>query len=491
MTAAAPAPALPNPPRVLVAEDDAGLRTVLSKALTRREIQVVQASDGGAARSLLLSEPFDVAVFDIRMPVLSGLELLSLSQGLKAPPRVVVITAQDSMDNAIHAMKGGAYEYLCKPFDVDEFVDVVVRAAGAGVQGRAEHRDDGRRNAPETRTLFGRSPGMQRVFKAIGRSAASPYAVLILGESGTGKELVARILHRESPRAKGPFVAINAAAIPSDLLEAELFGHVRGAFTGATTVREGKFAAAHGGTLFLDEIGEMSAQVQAKLLRVLQEKEFHPVGADTAVRVDTRVIAATHRDLAEDVRAGRFRADLFYRLHVLTIELPPLRERKEDIPQLAAWLLDRHAREGSIEARSLAEDAIAWLLDYTWPGNVRELENTLVRAATFAQGPILHASDLLDPAEADRRRRGGQNESFEDWLRNRLGPVVRAFPEPTAHTPSDLHALVVGSTERVVIELVLQRTGGNQVRAADLLGIHRNTLRRRMDELGLDPKRGR
>jgi two-component system nitrogen regulation response regulator GlnG len=483
----------PSPPRVLLAEDDASLRLVLGKALARRDLRVTQAENGGEARRLLLAEPWDVAVFDVRMPVLTGLDLLPVVQALPDPPRVVVITAQDTMENAISAMKGGAFEYLCKPFDVDEFVDLVVRAAGSGspTQGPRERIDDGRANAPETRTLFGRSPGMQRVFKAIGRAAPSPHVVLILGESGTGKELVARILHRESTRARGPFVAINAAAIPAELLEAELFGHARGAFTGAQAPREGKFAAAQGGTLFLDEIGELSLGVQAKLLRVLQEKEFHPVGSDRPSRVDARVIAATHRDLAEDVRAGRFRADLFYRLHVLTIELPPLRDRKADIPQLATWLLERHAREGSIPRKALSEDAIAWLLDYTWPGNVRELENTLLRAATFAHGAVVEARDLLDPMVAERRRLGGQNESFEDWLRARLGPLVRSFPEPSATAPSDLHALVVGTAERVLLDLALQRTGGNQLRASELLGLHRNTLRRRMDELGLEAKRSR
>jgi len=481
---------------VLIAEDDRSLRTVMGKALASQGLDVAETGDGRDALERLRGGGFDVAVVDIKMPSLSGLDLLEEIDGLPNPPHVIVITAQNTMSNAIEAMKRGAYEYLTKPFDIDLFEELVLRAASDRV-GSADHRstlEDGPRSRPDTRTLFGESPAMQGVFKAIGRAARSPHAVLLQGESGTGKELVARILHQESDRASGPFVAVNAAAIPAELLEATLFGHAKGAFTGATEAKPGKFQAASGGTLFLDEVGEMSLPLQAKLLRVLQEKEFYPLGASRQVRVDVRIIAATNRDLLEEVRGSRFRSDLFYRLDVLRIELPPLRERLEDIPRLSAWLLERHAGQGTIPHCSLAQDAIDWLAEYTWPGNVRELENMLVRAATFVTGPVIRRRDLLGPTGSDRRRTGAQEESMEDLLRRRLQPVVRNSSPPPRGGKSDLYSMVIGTSERVLIELALERTNGNQVQAARLLGINRNTLKRKIDDFDLDPssaKRGR
>ncbi|MCO4768451.1 MAG: sigma-54-dependent Fis family transcriptional regulator [Deltaproteobacteria bacterium] len=461
----------------------------MGKVLAGQGFVVHEAGDGQEALERLSGERFDVAIVDIKMPTLSGLDLLEKVRALPDPPHVIVITAQNTMQNAIEAMKRGAYEYLTKPFDIDLFEELVLRAAGdrVGRTAPSSTLDDGPVDSPDTRTLFGESPAMQRVFKAIGRAARSPHAVLISGESGTGKELVARILHQSSDRSTGPFVAVNAAAIPSELLEATLFGHARGAFTGATEANPGKFQAADGGTLFLDEVGEMPLALQAKLLRVLQEKEFYPLGAARQVRVDVRIVAATNRDLLEEVRASRFRSDLFYRLDVLAIELPPLRDRKDDIPSLAQWLLDRHASSGTVPRRTLSHEAIAWLSRYTFPGNVRELENMLVRAATFATGETIRVEDLLGPTGQGRRETGNQEESIEDLLRRRLGPVVRNFAEPPRGRKSDLHSLVVGMTERVLIELALERTRGNQVQAAKLLGINRNTLRRKLDDFDLDP----
>ena len=471
--------------RVLIAEDDPGLRMVMGKALASQGLEVEQTEDGREALRRLSGERFDVAIVDIKMPSLSGLDVLSAVSDLDEPPHVIVITAQNTMDNAIEAMKRGAYEYLTKPFDIDLFEELVLRAVGDRPQSPPRALSEG--GSEGSRTLFGESPAMQRVFKAIGKAAASPHSVLVTGESGTGKELVARILHESGPRATGPFVAVNAAAIPAELLEATLFGHARGAFTGATESQPGKFQAAAGGTLFLDEVGEMPLALQAKLLRVLQEKEFYPLGASRQVRVDARIVAATNRTLEDEVRAGRFRSDLYYRLHVLTIDLPPLRERQEDIPALASALLARHAREGSIPACTLSDEALTWLTGYTFPGNVRELENMLLRAATFATGQQIRRTDLLGPTGTDRRATGGQEEPFADLLRRRLEPVVRNYGEPRRGAKSDLHALVTGEVERVVIELALERTGGNQVKAARLLGINRNTLKRKIDGYGLDP----
>ena len=477
--------------RVLLAEDDPGLRTVMHKALLSQGLAVEEADDGGRALDALRNKPFDVAVVDIKMPRVTGLQLLAEVSNLENPPHVIIITAQNTMSNAIAAMKGGAYEYLCKPFDIDLFEELVVRAVRDRTSAGPPPRSftDGPVDVPEARTLYGQSPAMQRVFKSIGRAARSPFSVLITGESGTGKELVARILHRESDRGNGPFVAVNTAAIPADLLEADLFGHAQGAFTGADRAKMGKFQTANGGVLFLDEIGEMSPSLQAKLLRVLETKRFYPLGSDREERVDVRIVTATNRDLAEDVRAGSFRSDLFFRLNVLTIHLPPLRDRAKDIPQLADWLLERHARDGSTPRRTLSTGAVDWLCQYTWPGNVRELENLLVRAATFAQGPIIREEDLVGPTgHHSRRMTGGQGESFEATLQARLRPVVRTFPEPSDSNASDLYDLVVGTSERVLLELVLVRTEGNQLRAAALLGINRNTLKRRLDQHELKPE---
>ncbi len=475
--------------RILIAEDDRTLRTIMGKALSGHGLDVSQTGDGQRALDLLRASRFDVAIVDIKMPSLSGLQLLHEVGDMPDPPHVIVITAQNTMANAIEAMKGGAYDYLCKPFDLDLFEELVLRAAKdrSAPPPRPPGIADGPLAAAETRTLYGQSPAMQRVFKAIGRAARRPYSVLIAGESGTGKELVARILHQESDRATGPFVAVNAAAIPADLLEADLFGHAKGAFTGAGAAKPGKFVAASGGTLFLDEIGEMPLALQAKLLRVLERKEFYPLGATEEVSVDVRIVAASNRDLAEEVRAGNFRGDLFYRLNVLTIGLPPLRDRLEDIPLLASWLLEKHARDGNAPFRTLSEEALDWLKQYTWPGNVRELENTLVRAATFAQGPVIHPGDLVGPTgRLDRRRMGAQDESFESVLFSRLRPVVRTYPEPATGERSDLHELVVGTAERVLLDLVMRRAGGNQLQAARLLGINRNTLKRKLDEHRID-----
>lgn len=476
--------------RVLIAEDDTSLRTVMGKALASQGLSVMETGDGPEALERMREERFDVAIVDIKMPSMSGLDLLEQLKALPDPPHVIMITAQNTMNNAIEAMKRGAYEYLTKPFDIDLFEELVLRAVGerGGAAAPASTLDDGPTAAPDTRTLFGESPAMQRVFKAIGRAARSPHAVLISGESGTGKELVARALHQSSDRATGPFVAVNAAAIPTDLLEATLFGHAKGAFTGAVEAHAGKFQAASGGTLFLDEVGEMPLSLQAKLLRVLQEKEFYPLGATREVRVDVRIVAATNRELLEEVRSGRFRSDLYYRLDVLAIELPPLRDRQDDIPRLAQWLLDRHASGGTVPRCALSDEAVAWLSGYTFPGNVRELENMLVRAATFATGDVIRVADLLGPTGAQRRETGAQEESIEDLLRRRLGPVVRNYAEPPRGIKSDLHPLVVGMAERVLIELALERTRGNQVAAAKLLGINRNTLRRKLDDYELDPE---
>ncbi|MCK6530895.1 sigma-54 dependent transcriptional regulator [Myxococcota bacterium] len=483
--------------RILLAEDDRSLRYVVGRALAGRGWTVDETDDGNDALRRLGERRYDVAVVDVRIPGMTGLELLGRARSLPHPPAFVVITAQSTVENAVAAMRDGAYEYLTKPFDLERLEAVVARAVAerreAGAGARPGELLDGPEDDPGTRTLFGRSAAMQKVFKAIGRVAATHASVLILGESGTGKELVARTIHAYGPWSGGPFVAVNAAAIPETLLESELFGHERGAFTGATERRIGKMRAAEGGTLFLDEIGEMPGSIQAKLLRALQEREFYPLGATRPVRMGARIVAATGRDLSAEVKAGRFRADLFWRLNVVPIVLPPLRERREDVPALAAWFLRRVAADRGEEPRRLSEDAVEWLVRHPWPGNVRELEHALTRAVTLRATEVLRAEDFTDdigvvqePASSASDTPGEHAASFEAMVMTRLRPFVRRYTP--GEGDRDLYDIVVGTTERALFTLALERTRGNQVKAAQLLGINRNTLRRRLTELGIAPE---
>ena len=375
--------------RVWLVDDDASIRWVLERALR---------NDGMTPRAFEAAEPAldalrrdapDVLITDIRMPGASGLELLRRIRDARPALPVIVMTAHSDLGNAVSAYQGGAFEYLPKPFDIDEAVALVRRAANAALAGGAEAT-----GAPRMPEILGRAPAMQQVFRAIGRLARSAVTVLITGESGTGKELVARALHQHSPRAGRPFIALNTAAIPTELLESELFGHERGAFTGADAQRRGRFEQADGGTLFLDEIGDMSMPLQTRLLRVLAEGEFYRVGGQTAIRVDVRVIAATHQNLEERLARGAFREDLYHRLNVIRIELPPLRARREDIPDLLRRYLLLAAHELRVEPKALAADALARLTIYDWPGNVRELVNLCRRLTVLAPGTEVQLCDL-------------------------------------------------------------------------------------------------
>jgi two-component system nitrogen regulation response regulator GlnG len=392
----------------------------------------------------------------------------------------VIVTAQNTFENAVEAMKRGALDYLVKPFGMDAvlaLVTKVLRTRALERELRALRREVGRKASPGER-LVGRSPALLEVFKTIGRVAASDVSVLITGESGTGKELVARAIHQASARSEGPFVAVNAAAIPRELLESELFGHERGAFTGAVESRPGRFREARGGTLFLDEIGDMPVDLQAKLLRVLQSGEVTSVGGRRPEHVDVRIIAATHRDLDAAVRDGRFREDLLYRLRVVPIEIPPLRERGEDVAALAQHFVARYAEELGTGPRVLSPDALERLLAHPWPGNVRELENAIKRALVLSTGEVL-APDafafLAPPAAAP----GEGGPGLE-------GLVAREVDGALAAGERDLYEAVLRRIERPLLERVLAHTGGNQLRAAALLGINRNTLRKKLTELGID-----
>jgi two-component system nitrogen regulation response regulator GlnG len=469
------------PARVLVADDEPSIRFFLRETLQGAGHEVVEAESGDAALEVLARGDSEIAFLDIRMPGPSGLELLDRLRSLGSDVAIVIMTAQNTLENAVEAMKRGALDYLVKPFGIDEVLALVAKAQRTRAlqrEVRALRREVAGRIAPGER-LVGRSASLLDVFKTIGRVAASDVAVLVTGESGTGKELVARAIHGASARAAGPFVPVNAAAIPRELLESELFGHERGAFTGAIESRTGRFREADGGTLFLDEIGDMPLELQAKLLRVLQSNEVTPVGGRRAERVDVRIVAATHRDLEASVREGRFREDLLYRLRVVPIHIPPLRERPEDIPVLADHFVQRYAEELSLGPRMLSPEARDRLAGHAWPGNVRELENAIKRALVLAPAEVLSPEDF-----AFLEERPGGAEAGEPSLEELVAQEVEAaLAGPEGR---DVYHQLLARIERPLLETALARTGGNQIKAAALLGINRNTLRKKIAELGIE-----
>lgn len=459
---------------IWVIDDDHAIRWVLEKALQRDEMMVKTFDSAAGAIDALRHGAPDAVIADIRMPGMSGLELLSrLREQAPALP-VIIMTAHSDLDSAVLAYQGGAFEYLPKPFDVDEAVALVRRACQTHRQ-----RTDSPEPLEPLPEIIGEAPAMQEVFRAIGRLSRSNITVLITGESGTGKELVARALHRHSPRANQPFIAINTAAIPRDLLESELFGHERGAFTGAQSSRQGRFEQANGGTLFLDEIGDMPAELQTRLLRVLAEGEFYRVGGHTPTRVDVRVIAATHQNLEQRVRDGLFREDLYHRLNVIRIQLPNLNKRREDIPLLTRHFLNQAARELGVESKMLRPETETYLSRLDWPGNVRQLENLCRWLTVMASGREIHLEDL----PGDLRERGpapaGGGPDWEIALRLWASQNL-------ARGERNLLETALPSFERVLIRVALEQTGGHRQDAARLLGWGRNTLTRKIKELRME-----
>ena len=465
--------------RILVVDDDAAIRTVVAQALRRAGHEVVAAETLAAAdRELALAQP-DVLVTDVVLPDGDGLTHLAGVMARHPTLPAIVMSARNTLTTAVRATEAGAYEYLPKPFDLDALVRAV---AGALTRGGAAPEPVVEEEA--ALPLIGRSPAMQDVYRVIARVVATDLTVLVSGESGTGKELVARAIHDLGRRRAAPFVAINMAAIPRELLEAELFGYERGAFTGATQRTAGRFEQAAGGTLFLDEIGDMPLDAQTRLLRVLQQGEFTTVGGVRPVRADVRVVAATNRDLAQQVASGAFREDLFYRLAVVPIRLPALRERAGDVPELARHFLDQAVEQG-LPRRQLAPGALAVLAAHDWPGNVRELENLIRRLAVLSRDEVIDAAGI-------REALGTAPEGAEAAG---IGEAVRALVDRIAATEPDrlgdgtLYDRVIAEVERALIEAMLARHGGNQLRTARALGLNRNTLKKRLDSLDL-PARG-
>ena len=460
---------------VWIVDDDRSIRWVLEKALQQEGMstQSFDSADGVLGR-LSRQQP-DVIISDIRMPGASGLDLLARIRELHPRLPVIIMTAHSDLDSAVASYQGGAFEYLPKPFDVDEAVSLVKRANlhAQEQQGLAAPVEQ-----PRTPEIIGEAPAMQEVFRAIGRLSHSNITVLINGESGTGKELVAHALHRHSPRAAAPFIALNMAAIPKDLMESELFGHEKGAFTGAANQRRGRFEQADGGTLFLDEIGDMPADTQTRLLRVLADGEFYRVGGHTPVKVDVRIIAATHQNLETLVQDGKFREDLFHRLNVIRIHIPRLADRREDIPTLARHFLARAAQELAVEPKLLKSETEDYLRHLPWPGNVRQLENTCRWITVMASGREVHVDDLppeLLSQPQDNAPVSNWEQGLRQWADQALG-----------RGQSNLLDSAVPAFERIMIETALKHTAGRRRDAAVLLGWGRNTLTRKIKELGMN-----
>ncbi len=458
---------------IWIIDDDKSIRWVFEKALARTDLEFKTFASVAEALNALEREQPQVVVSDIRMPNGSGLDFLSEIKQKYPDIPVIIMTAYSDLESAVAAFQGGAFEYLAKPFDVDQAIDVIKRAV-----------EESTRQAPETAVteetpeIIGQAPAMQEVFRAIGRLSRSHATVLINGESGSGKELVARALHRHSPRGDKPFIAINTAAIPKDLLESELFGHERGAFTGAAAARRGRFEQADTGTLFLDEIGDMPADLQTRLLRVLSDGQFYRVGGHQPIKVNVRIIAATHQDLEERVKAGLFREDLFHRLNVIRLRLPALRERREDIPLLIKHFLQQSALDLGVETKQPTAAALKYLSAVNWSGNVRQLENVCHWLTVMAPGQNIDVADL-PPELKDDNSKTSAAMSWQEALAEEVTDALNRGEQNVLETRTQIF-------ERILISKALAHTNGRRIEAANQLGMGRNTLTRKIQELNIE-----
>ncbi|MFR9720363.1 nitrogen regulation protein NR(I) [Aeromonas diversa] len=466
--------------KVWIVDDDSSIRWVLQRALSSEGMSCDAFSEGESLLDALESHTPDVILSDIRMPGIDGLSLLDQIHLRQPDLPVIIMTAHSDLDSAVNAYQRGAFEYLPKPFDIDEAVSLVRRAENHQREQRSKrrHTQHEQEANPE---IIGEAPAMQEVFRAIGRLSRSSISVLINGQSGTGKELVAHALHKHSPRASKPFIALNMAAIPKDLIESELFGHEKGAFTGANAIRQGRFEQANGGTLFLDEIGDMPLDVQTRLLRVLADGQFYRVGGHQPVQVDVRIIAATHQNLERRVADGEFREDLFHRLNVIRIHIPALRERREDIPQLARHFLLRAAREMGVESKSLHPETERYLSRLPWPGNVRQLENVCRWLTVMASGQEILLADLPTELLTPEPETLPVGEAAGNWQQ-----LLRAWVATRlSRGEVDILAEALPQFEKILLETALEHTQGHKQEAARLLGWGRNTLTRKLKELDL------
>lgn len=477
-----------RPARILVADDDRAIRTVLTQALSRQGHEVRSTGHGRTLWDWIADGDGDLVITDVMMPDENGLDMVPRIRKLRPDLRVIVMSAQNTLMTAVKAAQRGAFEYLPKPFDLNELISIVDRALETPQQDekRAATDEEGDDRLP----LIGRSAAMQEIYRALARLMNTDLTVMVTGESGTGKELVARALHEYGGRRHGPFVAINMAAIPRELIESELFGHEKGAFTGANERKVGRFEQAEGGTLFLDEIGDMPLEAQTRLLRVLQEGEYTRVGGRTPIRVNVRIVAATHRDLRKLIREGTFREDLFYRLNVVPIRLPSLRERLEDIPELVNHFLMQASEEG-LPRKNLSSDAMARLKAHRWPGNIRELEN-MVRRLTALYSHDVIGVDVIETEFSENSLNDAAPSTEPQSLSESIERHVREyFDAHDEDLPSaGLYDRILREMERPLLNITLEATRGNQVKAAEVLGLNRNTLRKKIRDLGLEVVRG-
>lgn len=475
---------------ILLADDDPGIRTVVSHALERAGYAVTPLSDGGTLMNWVERGEGDLVITDVVLPDDNGLDMIPRIQAARPDLPIIVMSAQSTLMTAVRASELGALDYLPKPFDINKLVDIVSRALESDAPSAPVREVDVDTSLP----IIGRSAAMQDIYRTIARLLPTNLTVMVVGESGTGKELVARVLHDFGRRSKGPFVAVNMAAIPRELIESELFGHEKGAFTGAVQSQPGRFALAEGGTLFLDEIGDMPAEAQTRLLRVLQEGEYTSVGGRVARKTDVRIVAATHRDLRQLIADGRFREDLFFRLNVVPIRIPPLRERREDIVELVSYFLDDAARQG-LPARTLSDAALTAMEGYDWPGNIRELEHLIQRLSVLAPDDMVDA-DLIH-RELASGSDGESSEPATDGRANGLSEAAeyhlnRYFQAHRGHLPSSgLHERIMREVERPLLQITLAATNGNQIKAAEVLGLNRNTLRKKIREHDIDIQKER
>ncbi|MDA8402524.1 MAG: sigma-54 dependent transcriptional regulator [Deltaproteobacteria bacterium] len=477
--------------KILIVDDEQSLVYVLKKLL-EDEFIIDTASDGEEALSYIKQNEYFAVFLDIRIPKINGMEILSYTRQLINKPNVIIMTAQNTMVNAIDAMKQGAYDYITKPFELDEILGIIEKIK------KNENLENKKLEKSEDfldTLLVGKSKTMQEVFKTIGKLSHNNVTVLILGESGTGKELVARSIHLNSVRSDKPFIVVNTPSVPSELLESELFGHEKGSYTGANEKKEGKFISANGGTIFLDEIGDMPLNLQAKLLRVIQEKEVEPVGSNKPVKIDVRIIAATNKNLKSMIKNAKFREDLYYRLNVIEITLPPLRERKSDIPILADFFIKKFSEELNIAEKQLSSDALSFLQSYNFPGNIRELENAIRRCMVMSPSSVLNSDDFMEILN-----NGEKNLSIDKYLKDKKTEIdpfediirrkIKNYAEKIKNVEiNDVYKSIMGLTEKIIIEEILILYNFNQLKVSKLLGINRNTLRKKINEYKIDLKK--
>ena len=466
--------------RILIADDEEDIRWILETSLKKSGFEVECAENGEDAVRKACEEAYSLILLDINMPDMNGFEVLTQLRNRKIDSPIIFITAQNTVSNAIDSMQLGAYDYLTKPFDLEEVKIFAERAIKNYDAGRKIRLSEDSEENISFEEIVGSSPDMLNVYKLIGRTASKNITVLITGESGTGKELIARAIHYNSPGRKKRLVSVNISAIPKELIESELFGYERGAFTGATALKRGRFEEADGGTLHIDEIGNLSIDLQSKLLRAIEEKQIYRLGSEKPVSVDPRIIASTNKNLKDAVREGSFREDLFYRLNVISINFPPLRKRKEDISELLRHFLKKHSAEFGTEKKVFSREAEQLLITHNWPGNVRELENTIKRLLVLSPDSIISAKETKEAI--DSQTGCGETEVTE----RKTEELVHMMVENSDFSLQNVHEQVIGKVEKQLIETILAKTDGNMKQAATILGINRNTLSKKINDLGIE-----